>query len=255
MKVHAVKTRRVVAGDGDLEQLFDEHLSGLEEQSIVAVTSKVVSICEGRVVPVGSIGKEELVKQESDFFLDPNLSKFNMSFTVTRNTLIPVAGIDESNGNGNYVLWPLDPQASANAARRYLARRFSLARVGVVITDSTARPLHYGTEGVGIAYSGFAPSKDYVGEPDLFGRPLKVSIANILDALAAAAVVVMGEGAEQTPIAVIEDVPFVEFHDHDPTPEELDGFYLNHMNDDLFAPFLRNAPWQKGDRERVRRRS
>jgi F420-0:gamma-glutamyl ligase len=67
-----------------------------------------------------------------------------------------------------------------------------------------------------------------------------------LDALASAAVVVMGEGTEQTPIALIEDVPFVRFQDNDPSADELKSFFLSHMEDDLFEPFLKNAPWQPG---------
>ena len=217
MKVTAIKTRRVEAGSGTIFDLLDEYLQDLSEGSVVAITSKVVAICEGRVVPIGSVEKEDLVKKESDQYLAPSLSKFGMSFTITHNTLIPVAGIDESNGNGNYVLWPADPQKSANEIRAYLAKRFDLKKVGVVITDSTARPLHYGTEGVAIGYSGLAPSNSYIGKPDLYGRPLKISISNVLDALAAAAVLVMGEGSEQTPLAVVEDLPFINFQDHEPT--------------------------------------
>ena len=249
MKVIAIKTDKITAGR-TLVDVLDQFLGQIPENSILAITSKIVGICEGRIVPIGSIGKEELVKKESDYFIDPSLSKFNMSFTITHNTLVPVAGIDESNGNGQYVLWPQDLQKSANAVRAHLKKRFGLKNVGVILTDSTARPLHYGTEGVGISYSGFAPINNYIGQPDLFGRPFKVSIANILDALAAAAVVVMGEGTEQTPLALIEDVPFVDFQDHDPSADELKQFYLDHMDDDLFAPFLQNAPWQKGNRGR-----
>jgi F420-0:gamma-glutamyl ligase len=245
MNVRAVKTDKVVAGR-TLRQVLDNFLNDMPDNSILAITSKVAGICEGRLVPIGSVEKNELVKQESQYFLEPSLSKYNMSFTITHRTLVPVAGIDESNGNGNYVLWPKDPQKSANDTRAYLKKRFGLKKTGVILTDSTARPLHYGTEGVAIAYSGFAPSNNYIGQPDLFGRPFKISISNVLDALAAAAVVVMGEGTEQTPLAVIEDLPFVNFQDHDPTKAELDKFYLSHIQDDLFEPFLKNAPWQKG---------
>jgi dihydrofolate synthase / folylpolyglutamate synthase len=248
MKVTGIKTRKIVSGD-KLTDILDESLKDLAESSIVAVTSKIVGICEGRIVPIDSIEINELVKRESDYFLDPALSKYGLSFSINHKTLVPLAGIDESNIEGdNHVLWPDNPQKSANEAREYLKKRFGLRQVGVILTDSTARPLHYGTEGVAIAYSGFAPSNNYIGQPDLFGRPFKVSIANIVDALASAAVVVMGEGTEQTPITIIEDVPFVNFQDRDPSQQELDGFYLSHMDDDLFAPFLKNAPWQKGDR-------
>lgn len=248
MIVNTIRTKKVVAGADSLEKLLDEHLTDLAENSILVITSKVAAICEGRVVPAEGTDKNKLIKQEADYFLPDNLSKYGFSFTITHHTLIPAAGIDLSNGNGNFVLWPADPQATANRVQHYLLKRFDLKDAGVILTDSTARPLHYGTEGVGIAYSGFAPSKNYIGTPDLFGRKLEVSIANVLDALAAAAVVVMGEGAEATPLAVLSDVPFVEFQDHDPTESELKGFYLEHMEDDLFAPFLQNMPWQKGHR-------
>ncbi|HVO86595.1 MAG TPA: coenzyme F420-0:L-glutamate ligase [Candidatus Binatia bacterium] len=249
MVVTAVKTRKVLAGSCSLNELLDESLGGLEEKSVLAITSKVAAICENRVVPIGTVEKAELVKRESDYFIDPSVSKYNMSFTISHHTLVPVAGIDESNGNGNYVLWPGDPQKTANQVRAYLQKRFGLKNVGVILTDSTARPLHYGTEGVAIGYSGFSSSNSYVGQPDLFGRAFQVSIANIVDALASAAVLVMGEGTEQTPLAIIEDVPAVKFQDHDPTPDELKQFFLEHMEDDLFEPFLKNAPWQKGDQK------
>jgi F420-0:gamma-glutamyl ligase len=248
MKVSAIKTQKVVAGKLTMADLLDRHLENVADRSVLAVTSKVVAISEGRVVKIGDIAKEDLIRQEADYYLDPSLSKYGLSFSITHSTLVPAAGIDESNGNGHYVLWPKKPSDSANKLRQYLRKRFNLNHIGVVITDSTARPLHYGTEGVAIAYSGFAPSNNYIGQPDLFGRPYKISISNIADALASAAVAVMGEGTEQTPLAVIEGLPFVNFQDRDPTPKELSGFYLSHMEDDLFAPFLKNAPWQKGGR-------
>lgn len=250
MIINAVKTRKVVAGSGSIFELLDESLAGLKEKSVVAVTSKVVAICEGRVVPIGKVKKDELIKQEADYYLPRTLSKYDFSFAISHNTLIPMAGIDESNGNGNYVLWPKDPQKSANQIRAYLKKRFGLIKVGVVITDSTAIPLHWGTNGIGIRYSGFAPANNYIGTPDLFGREYKVSKSNIVDSLAAAAVLVMGEGTEQTPIAIVKDVPFVQFQDHNPTKKELDGFYIEHQKDDLFAPFLRNMGWRRGGHSR-----
>lgn len=246
MNVRAIKTRKVTAGSGSLNDLLAEAIINLSDGSVVAITSKVAAICEGRVVPIGSVDKQKLIEQEADFYLPPELNKYGFSFTITNGTLIPVAGIDESNGNGQYVLWPAEPQATASAARNFLASKFNVSRLGVVITDSTARPLHYGTEGVTIAFAGFRPINNYVGQEDLFGRPFKVSMANLPDALASAAVLVMGEGTEQTPIAVIDDVPAVQFDATSPTVEELNQFFVSHKEDDLFKPFLENAPWQLG---------
>jgi len=247
--VRPVKTRKVVAGSGSIFDLLDESLSKLKEGSVLAITSKVVAICDGRVVPIEQAEAQDLVIQEADYYLPKEMSKYDFSFTITHGTLIPRAGIDESNGNGNYILWPKNPVKSAIAIRRHLHQRFKLKKIGVIITDSTVRPLHYGVEGVTIGYSGFKPNKDYVGQPDLFGRPLEVTNANMADALAAAAALVMGEGTEQTPIAIIEDLPFVEFQDRDPTKEELDNFYIPMLKDDLFAPFLKSVVWRRGGRQ------
>ncbi len=61
-------------------------------------------------------------------------------FTIAHGTLVPSAGIDESNGAGDYVLWPADPQASANRLRAHLRRRHGVRHVGVVVTTAPARP-------------------------------------------------------------------------------------------------------------------
>ncbi|MBI2592454.1 coenzyme F420-0:L-glutamate ligase [Candidatus Saccharibacteria bacterium] len=248
MIVKTIKIHKIVAGGPTIFELLDKYLTALEEGSVVAIASKIVAICEGNVVAIGSIDKEELIKKESEHYLPGSLSKYGISFSITKNTLIPMAGIDESNGNGNYILWPKEPQQSANEIRQYLAKRFGLKKVGVIITDSSVMPLRYGTVGIVVAHSGFLAANDYRGKPDLFGRPFKVSISSVAGGLAAAAALQMGEGAEQTPIAVIEDLPFVQFQSRDPNKKELAAFYISICGDDLFAPFLQNAPWQKGKR-------
>jgi len=53
----------------------------------------------------------------------------------------------------------------------------------------------------------------------------------------------MDEGSEQTPLAVIEDVPYVTFQERDPTPEELRGRWID-VEDDLYAPSLKGVDWQ-----------
>ncbi|MGH7237527.1 MAG: coenzyme F420-0:L-glutamate ligase, partial [Candidatus Saccharimonadales bacterium] len=103
-----------------------------------------------------------------------SLNKYGYHFTIKDNTLIPMAGIDESNGDGNYVLWPKDSQKTVNEIREYLKNRFKLKTIGVVITDSTCQPLRRGTIGVCLAHSGFLALNDYRQKPDLFGRKFNV---------------------------------------------------------------------------------
>jgi putative folate metabolism gamma-glutamate ligase len=245
MIVRPIKTDRISPGSISLEDLLDKYITKLEEKSVVAVTSKVISICEGSTIPIDKADKEQLIKDNSDYYLPSDISRYGYHFTITRNTLISVAGIDESNGGGNYVLWPEDPQRSANYIREYLAKKFGLKYVGAVITDSTTMPFRIGTIGITIAHSGFQAVNNYVGEPDLFGRPFRVSHAGVANGLAASAVVVMGEGTEQTPIVLMSDLPFIDFQDRNPNQEELEALTIS-RDEDLYAPFLNGADWKKG---------
>jgi dihydrofolate synthase / folylpolyglutamate synthase len=248
MVIRTIRTDKITANSIDLVSLLDATIPKLEESSIVAITSKIVSLCEGNVVSLDAVSKEELIKRESDYYLPASLSKYGHHFTIANNTLILVAGIDESNGNGVYVLWPKDAQKTANQVRAYLAKRFGLQKVGVVITDSACRPLRRGTLGIALAHSGFQALNNYVGQPDLFGKPFSVSQADVAGGLAAAAVLQMGEGAEQTPIAVLSELHLITFQDRDPSSEELEAIHIS-LEDDLFAPFLTAVQWQKGGRK------
>lgn len=245
MIVRTIKTDKITAGMLSLTELLDRSVDQLEEGSVLAITSKIVSLCEGAVVPMEGTDREALIVQESERYLPATLSKYGHHFTITDNTLIPAAGIDNSNGGDDYVLWPKDPQKTANEIRVYLRERFGLQNVGVVITDSTCHPLRRGTMGITLAHSGFKALNNYVGKPDLFGRPFAVSQADVAGGISAAAVLQMGEGTEQTPIAVVSDVPFVTFQDRDPNAHELQETIIP-VEEDLFAPFLLAVDWKKG---------
>lgn len=247
MIVKAIKTEKVVAGNKTIYQLLDEFLPKPKEKSIIVITSKIVALCENRIVPIGSVDKEDLIIQEADYYLPAKISQYGYHFTYTKNTLVSASGIDESNSGGDYyVLWPKEPQDSANKIRDYLKNKHALKDVGVIISDSACMPARYGTLVLSIGHSGFLAVANYIGKPDLFGRPFKVSRSSVAGGLTAAAGVVMGEGAEQTPIVVIEDVPFVQFQGRNPSQAELDDYYLPHLEDDLFSPFLNSVQWQEG---------
>ncbi len=66
----------------------------------------------------------------------------------------------------------------------------------------------------------------------------------VLDGLAASAVLLMGEGCEQTTIAVLSDIPFVKFYDRNPTEEELSELKIA-IEDDVYAPLLKGVKWRK----------
>ncbi|MCL4200452.1 coenzyme F420-0:L-glutamate ligase [Patescibacteria group bacterium] len=245
MIIKTVQTDTITLASHRLHDVLDKALPKIEDKSVIVVTSKIVSLCEGRVVKVGEADKDELIKQESDQYIPTSMSPLGVTLTVTRNLLVPSAGIDESNGNGYYILWPKDPQASAVSLRSYLAKKHGLTHLGVLITDSRTTPMRWGTTGIALSYSGFAGINDFIGKPDLFGRKMEMTMVNVADGLAAAAVLAMGETNEQTPLAIISDAPFIHFDAHKPTPKELETWQIP-MNIDLYGPLLSRGPWQKG---------
>jgi len=247
MRVQATTTHKITIADNDLYALLDQYVPTLEERAVLAITSKIVALTQGRVVRIGDIEKAALIAQEAEYYLPAEANRYHVTLTITGGRLIPTAGIDESNGNGYYILWPHDPQQVANDVCAHLRERFARQQVGVLITDSTSAPLRLGVTGVALAHSGFHALNSYVGVPDVFGRPLRMTKANVADALATAAVLVMGEGNEQTPLAVLSDLPFVTFQDANPTTEELQSLRIA-LEDDLYAPLLQAVHWEKGER-------
>lgn len=245
MKVTPIKTHKITVEDKDLFKILDQYIKDLKENTVVAVTSKIVAICEGRFVEMDKVDKRELIFAEADMVIPPEKNRYNVSLTIKNNILIAGAGIDESNGNGFYILLPKNPQESANKIREYLSNKFKLKNLGVIITDSRTTLLRWGVTGVAIAYSGFNPLKDYIGYEDLFGRKFLFEKLNLADCLATTAVLVMGEGSEQTPLAVIEDAPFLDYQDRNPSEEQLNQLKID-MHDDIYASLLVNAPWEKG---------
>jgi putative folate metabolism gamma-glutamate ligase len=243
MKINGIKTSKIESGD-DLYKIIDQSILYLQENSIVVFTSKIVSIHQRRLMkPDRNVDKDELIRKEADFYM-VGKKPYGKTLTIKDGIIIPDAGIDESNINGYIALWPEQPYKIANEIRSYLNKKFDLKHLGIIITDSKTTPLRWGTTGVGIAYSGIAPLNDYIGTEDLFGREMEATKANILDGLAAAAVLVMGEGKEQTPIAIIEEVPFVRFTKGDPTKEEINELNIS-PEDDLYAPILTSVKWEK----------
>ena len=246
MIVTSIRTKKVVPGDS-LYTLLDSSLAPVKEKDIIAVTSKIVSICEGSADPDNSEeNKRKQIHREAEQYIEDRRSlRYGVTLSIKESILIANAGIDESNGNGNLILWPKNPHASAAQIWTYLKKKFKLNKLGVILTDSHLSPLRWGTRGIGLSWCGFQPLTNYIGKPDIFDRNLRVTKRNTLDGLAAAAVVVMGEGNEQTPLALIRDVPFVEFTKNPPTEREIKKLKFS-IEEDIYSPLLASASWQNG---------
>ena len=246
MIITAIKTRALIPPQDDLLEALGEGIHEFPEESVLAVSSKVVSIWQGRCVPLESIEKDELIKREADKYLErAEVPGEWVMHTLKNNLLIPTAGIDESNANEHFVLWPNNPNGAAEEILAWVKERYGVANAAVIITDSHSIPLRRGTVGICLGYAGFAPLNDYRQTEDIFGREFKLEQANIADGLAAAAVLAMGEGSERTPAALMSDVPFVQFGKKENTEDPQGSFEVG-IDNDLYYPFLKHVPWKEG---------
>ncbi|MBP6945074.1 coenzyme F420-0:L-glutamate ligase [Patescibacteria group bacterium] len=203
MKVRAVQTGIFQAGQ-DLCAFIKEHVSALSEGDVLIVASKIVALSQCRVLSKVGTDKNFLIKQESSrqFPIEPGLV-----LTYKDGHWCPNAGIDESNVADGYVLWPLNPMEVAWNIWNWLCSTYSMHSCGIVITDSRVFPARQGVTAVALGYAGFKGLKDYRGQSDLVGRPMKYTVVNVADSLATAGAFLMGEGGESQPLAVIQEAP------------------------------------------------
>jgi coenzyme F420-0:L-glutamate ligase / coenzyme F420-1:gamma-L-glutamate ligase len=212
------------AGDA-LPQLLAAHLAQDGEHLIIGdvlvVTQKIISKAEARFVDLSSITPSvEAMTLAAEVLKDAALVEIVLressavvrkapNVLITRHRLGHVmanAGIDASNigpGNENKVLLlPQDPDASAGQIADACAARFGFYP-GVVISDSFGRPWRMGTVNVAIGVAGMPAILDQRGDPDRDGRIMQVTQIALADAVAGAAGLAMGEGAEGVPACIV----------------------------------------------------
>ncbi|WP_067970655.1 coenzyme F420-0:L-glutamate ligase [Mycolicibacter icosiumassiliensis] len=193
----------------DLAAALAQAAPWLANGDIVVVTSKVVSKCEGRIVPAphDAEARDELRRQLVEAEAVRVLARKGRTW-ITENRLGLVqaaAGVDGSNvGSDELALLPVDPDGSAAALRAGLAERLGVS-VAVLITDTMGRAWRNGQIDVAIGASGLAVLNGYAGSVDRHGNELLVTEVAVADELAAAADLVKGKLTD-VPVAVVRGV-------------------------------------------------
>ena len=178
----------------------------LRDGDVAVVTSKVVSKCEGRLVPAPQDAEErdrlrrKLVDDEAVRVL---ARKGRTLITENRLGLVQAAaGVDGSNvGSDELALLPVDPDASAAVLRAGLRERLGVD-VAVVITDTMGRAWRNGQIDAAVGAAGLAVLHSYSGAVDRYGNELVVTEIAIADEIAAAADLVKGK-LTAMPVAVV----------------------------------------------------
>ncbi len=237
MELFGIQTPIINPGD-NLVDLFGNSLAdqgiSLASHDILVIAETVVATAQNRIRELSAVHVSPHAQELSEQYeLEAPLAQLildeadeilggipHVLLTIKHNTLMANAGIDRSNApTGHVVLLPLNPTKTAWQIKTELEAKTG-HKLGVIIADSRTQPLRLGTVGLAVAVAGIEPIKDYRGQMDLFGRPLRITRAAIADNLASAAQLLLGEAGERVPMVVIRGAP-VEFTERVIRPDEL----------------------------------
>ena len=202
---------------------------GVKEGDVLVIGQKAVSKSEGRLVNVDKVSPSprasNLAKKtgRTAGFVELVLRDTNKVVRADRSALIVRtkhgwtclnAGVDKSNVKGplTFALLPENPDASARKIRG-LIKRLTGRTIGVIITDTHSRPFRLGQVEETIGIAGLDPFVDYRGSTDLFGYELRFKNVAVADELAGAAELVMGQGREAVPAAIVRGLRRVRFRE------------------------------------------
>ncbi|MBD3256666.1 MAG: coenzyme F420-0:L-glutamate ligase [Candidatus Lokiarchaeota archaeon] len=232
MQLFSIKLPIIKKNDPLIDIIISElkRKDTLHEKDIIVISEKVVATSQGRVINLSEItevskeAKEmainyemderyvQLILRESDHLLG-GLPHGHVILAQVGEILIANAGIDQSNSGGpnRVVLLPENLKQVAWDYWERLTSEFNLNDLGIIIADSRVQPLRKGTIGIALAMAGFEPIEDLRGKPDLFGRPLEITLRAIADDLTSAAQFLLNEANQQTPVVIIRNAPNITF--------------------------------------------
>jgi coenzyme F420-0:L-glutamate ligase/coenzyme F420-1:gamma-L-glutamate ligase len=199
------------------------------DNDVIVITQKVVSKAEGRVYKLSSIepspfamrlGKRldkdpalvELILRESRSIV--RLSGHHLITQTRHGWICANSGVDISNVSGGdaAALLPVNPDLSARRIRRRI-EELSGKKVAVIVSDTFGRPFRIGHTDVAIGSSGISPTSDLRGTVDSYGYVMRVKQTAIIDELASAAELVIGNSIERVPAAIIRGVSYTPSDD------------------------------------------
>ena len=195
------------------------------EGDVLVIAQKIVSKAEGAIIDLSTvIPSERAQKIAAQTGRDPRLCQVYLDeaqeviaikgrMVITRHRLGFVgssSGVDRSNVAPHeaekVVLLPKDPDLSARRIRNRICEA-SGKRIAVIINDSCGRDYRGGSVGMAIGIAGIRAIEVREGK-DLFSNESHIQIA-LVDELAAAASVLMGQADEGIPAVLIRGVSFV----------------------------------------------
>ena len=231
MQGYLIRGLPVIKEGDDVASLI-QSLFEFQDGDVLCLASTIVAKSEGRFRDLESyepgwraaeiamhIGKDpRFVQAVLDESVEVLLDR-PFLLVVTRFGHIGVnAGIDQSNvGDERILLLPENPCRSAERLRASLGRDCA-----VIITDTCGRPFRTGVAGIAVGWAGIAALRDWRGECDMHGKVLEITLEAIVDEIAAAANLLMGEAGDGTPAVVFRGLKYPRSGGNVFMPEEMD---------------------------------
>lgn len=193
---------------------------------VMVIAQKIVSISENAIVNLNHVIPSEkaieLAKltgrtpEECQVFIDESTEILEISgrHVVTRHKngyVCTSAGVDKSNVSNKkdrlVTLLPKNPDESANKIRLEIKEMLGVD-IAVIINDTMGKPYRRGaiSESIGIAGIEALEEKE---SQDLFGNPSMSQVA-LVDEIAAASAILMGESNEQNPIVLVKGIQYTK---------------------------------------------
>lgn len=224
-----VLTREMRPPKDDLYAVIDQYLPPVQEGDIILITSKVVSIHQGRCYKKIETDKLELAKSEADAYTFTE-SKKKRLVAIKHHAISLYAGVDPF--YDYYITLPHEPNAEARRIATYMKKKYHIQKLGVIITDSHSMPLRRGVSCYAVGFAGISPLIDR-------GRRNYTKwTSNVVDILAGYGGLYLGESAQSsqlTPIVIMRGVELVDFT----TKDFSDTFFVGEDND-LYSPLLKD---------------
>jgi coenzyme F420-0:L-glutamate ligase/coenzyme F420-1:gamma-L-glutamate ligase len=217
----AVENIPLIHKGDNLPSIICENIE-LQDRDIVIISSTVVAKAEGETFRLENITPGEKALEiaagsgKDARFIQAVLARsrevlvempFMLVTTLSGHTCVN-AGVDESNIEHGFLLYPPEnPDISASKLGKEL-ERLSGKKLSVIVTDTNGRAFKIGQTGVALGVYKIEPIKRWIGEKDLFGKTLEITEEAVADELAGAANLLMGEGAGGIPVVVIRGLDY-----------------------------------------------
>ncbi len=244
----------LIKEDDDLAEIIVETAAknglGLEDGDVIVAAQKIFSKSENRTVRLQEITPSRKAKEiakktaKNPRFVEIVLRETKKILKATRSILLVRdrrgivcinAGIDKSNvlGKDCYALLPENPDLSCKKCCTDIMK-ITGKQVAVIMSDTYSRPFRRGQVNFAIGAAGIEHFRDYRGKTDLFNQGLKVKNSAVVDEIAAAAELLMGQAREGRPVILFRGLKNLV---SDSQEGKIDELYIS-AQQDLFRKTL-----------------